>query len=264
MDGCDHDEESRIDDEVTGDEICTLCGLVMGRLYTYPTLAAATSQVDSPAVAPVAGPIVSWKGNRSPAADASIFTDTCHLFELGDGAAAEAAEQCKYLSKRLMQARVKYQRHILELYSIYHTMVKRQSSWSLTNYAARVAIHPKKLWKLEVQVRKLGFLFEEEDDAPANYVDSICYHLGLDRLAAAKARDYLSRAVDDDATTGCRPRNIAAATIFHVCGKEYGISLKKICNVTQCNASSISRLARRMSSAAAAAAAAAVAADADI
>jgi transcription initiation factor TFIIIB Brf1 subunit/transcription initiation factor TFIIB len=229
MEDCRHDQ--RIDDFITGDEVCILCGLVTGRLFMHPSPVGTSATL-------VARPIVCKSGS-------DVITDTCHLFQLGDGVVAEAIEQFNRLGERLTRDRVVHNSKLLALYAVYSIMMQRKTSWSLTDFAARVEVHPRKLWKLQVQVDRVG-----EDsgghDEPTNYIDTFCYHLELDSSAASQVHQQLNKLVYAALTDGCRPKNIAAAAIYVIHGRRYNLSLKKISDVTHCSQSSVSRLARCM------------------
>jgi transcription initiation factor TFIIIB Brf1 subunit/transcription initiation factor TFIIB len=252
---CLHELDNCYEDHVTGDVVCTQCGLVTDRLLTSSNATwspVAVETATAPAAAAAAASTVATVGNL-------CIADVCQLFQLGEAAVSTAELQAARLHKMLLLRRgeKRCKQHV-SLYAVYHIMLQNQTSWSLTDFANRMNVLPKKLWELETVVRECGGLSDLEDETPQNHVDSWCYELGLGRRTAAGVRALLDGLTDSNGggsgeTTwvGKRPRNVAAAAIYSFCwdlhsGIKRRMFLHRICEVAQCSPNSVSRLVQPM------------------
>ena len=258
-DGCDlcrHDEAFLIQDEVSGDEICSQCGLVLGRLLGE-VRPLRLNELDNYAAA--AEPSNAWQ---------TLIVDLCHTLHLDGQYTIQKAMHLTEIFKHQLLERKGIQiimRH-LAAYSICHILLDNASSFTLSDVAKLTDMSTRKLWYLEKLLRhpKYGGVerkrnvandaepsADDDDDEPCErpeqYVQNFCFYLDIPRKDAAHISKAL-RMCRENLPAGSRPKNVAAATMLIYGMKKYNtlLTLGRISQMTHVSQGSILRLSRKM------------------
>ena len=234
---CQHDEKFIIQDEVNGDEICSQCGLVLGRILGEVR----PSRLNETDI---------YTGSCEPSnAWQTLIVDLCHTLHLdGQYTIQKAMHLTEIFKQQLEEKGIHITMHHLAAYSICHILLDNASSFTLSDVARLTDISTRKLWHLEKLLR-------HDDDVaaaaaierPEHYVQNFSFYLDIPRKDAT----HISKALQmcgENLPAGSRPKNVAAATML-LYGMEHDsarLTLDRISQMTHVSQGSILRLSRKL------------------
>jgi transcription initiation factor TFIIIB Brf1 subunit/transcription initiation factor TFIIB len=200
---CSH--PTRLDDERTGDEVCTGCGLVLSSFLTLPAVSARDFGIGSDA-ADYGGSCCHDRTYR-PAGWEAFISDTCFNMCL----AAETAI-CSYRHYRKMREHSSSRGFCnldLAAFAIYSNCVQIGAGRSPHQIANATGADVRRMCDLQDIFHDTSLLY---DDAKC-YLSHLRYHLDLTGSDEMVLRGW----VDAMPLDGCRPQTLAAAIVYMYC-----------------------------------------------
>ena len=217
MDFCQH---QLIEEE--GEEVCCLCGLVIGPVFVYPSGETSFFQLKK---------------------NSNFLYDIASNHNISYGIIENAINNAEKYKLILNSMHVKYKLKELYMYSLISILNNSGTTLDLNKICNSNLIN-KSNFKIFEKILKL----EREIDQPSNYVEILCYilHLKDSREIATKILKEMKHLKPD--FVSWKPKNVAGAYIY-IYLKKYNIanfSMKNFCRITKTSLSSVSRICKEL------------------
>jgi transcription initiation factor TFIIIB Brf1 subunit/transcription initiation factor TFIIB len=217
-DFCNH--FTRLDDEHTGDEVCTDCGLILGAVYSHTLSAAANGNI-----------------RKEDPKQKIFFLDTCFNECLTEATATDSYNY--YMKLRKHPKSRGFSNIDLAGFALYSCTTQACVGRSPQQIAAAVGANARRMCDLQDIFRQ-----ENVFDDAKHYVAPLRYHLDLTNSDEMVLRSWVAAMPLE----GCRPQTLASAIVYIYCEQDNrrGRSPKEIAHAGGISVDSLSRTVKKL------------------